>query len=271
MNEYTPLNSDIPSLPTFRENGDKLDGMFRFRSPPPIATHTPNSSPFGRPFSPLADMDMPYQVPVALHDPQLRIWVGDMKGPQERSVSQCIRQLSELSRRLYEHSITIPPQDICAPIPENESYEDVMNTRALNYANYKPDDTFQLTQELIDIYPSFIDLFTRRKVAYAPQTPQDSTTFNLDALDDGNSREVLGPIAPSITNSLTLDHSSILLLASCHLRLIDIYDELFKHMKFCIDQRGMAMTPEQTTFKTVQLRIGNYVPPTTTAIPMHPL
>jgi hypothetical protein len=272
MDEYPPLNFDMPSLPTFRESGEKLNGVLHFRSPSPLTIHASNSSPFGRYFSPLADADMSSsQAAVALHDPQLQVWAGHMKGPQEQSVSQCIRQLSELSRRLYEHGITIPPQDIHAPVPENEPYEDVMNTRAQNYENYKADDTLQITQELIDIYPSFMDLFTRRKVAYAPQTPQDSTAFDLNTLNDVQPKEVLGPIAPSITNPLALDHSSILLIVSCHSRLIDIYDELFKHMQVCIDQRGMAFTPEQTTFKAPQLRIGNYVPPTGTAIRMQML
>ena len=215
-----------------------------------------NSGP-GEPFCPSSS-----QLVLALQTPQLPVWNGCIEpNSQQRSLTQCIRQLSELSMSLFEHSKTIPPQSIHEPVPENEVYQETMNFRSQTYASYSTDETFRLTQELIDIYPSFIDLFTKRKVSH-PQARGHTTEEAL---------ERLGPIAPSLSNPLHLDHASILLLLSCHLRLVDIYDELFKHSHVCIKQRGVPGTAAQAQFQMPQLRIGNYVPRSTTAVTMQML
>jgi hypothetical protein len=145
-----------------------------------------------------------------------------------------------------------------------------MNARAQDYTNYKVDDTFRLTQELVDVYPSFMDIFTRRKISPASYSNHTAKTLDPEILLD-QSTEPLGPIAPSMSNPLELDHSSILLLISCHLRLIEIYGELFKHMKVCIDQKGVICTSQQASFTAPTLRIGDYVPPATTSTPMQML
>jgi hypothetical protein len=83
--------------------------------------------------------------------------------------------------------------------------------------------------------------------------------------------ERLGPVATPISIPLNLDHSSILLLLSCNLRVIDIYEELFKHMQVCIELQGTVCTRAQASFAPPQLKIGNYIPPMTTAVQMQML
>ena len=266
QSEYSPLEFDLPSFPNFRGPDNKMNNPLQFRSPPPTIDRSLDCSPFRRPFSPLPDPNLsPLHLAVTLQNSQLPVWAGDVRKNQQ-SIGQCIRRLSDLSVRLYEHGATIPPQSIHNTIPENESYVDVMNARAKVYANYKVDDTLQLTQELIDVYPSFINIFARRKISQASHSSRTPTNFEPEKVCD-QSGASLRPIAPSLSNPLALDHSSILLILSCHLRLIDIYDELFKHMQFCIDQKG-AICASQQSFSAPQLRIGNYVPPMTTSAPM---
>lgn len=269
QSEYSPLEFDLQSFPNFRDPGDKMNSLLQLRSPPPTIDRSIDGSPFRQPFSPLPDTNLsPPHLAVTLQTSQLPVWAVDVRRHQQ-SISQCIRQLSDLSVRLYEHSATIPPQSIHDAIPENESYADVMNARAKDYAYYKVDDTFQLTQELIDIYPSFINIFTRRKISQASHSSHTPTNFVPEKLYD-QSGASLRPIAPSFSNPLALDHSSILLVLSCHLRLIEIYDELFKHMQVCIDQKGPICASQQS-FNAPQLRIGNYVPPLTTSTQMQVL
>ena len=110
----------------------------------------------------------------------------------------------------------------------------------------------------------------RRKVPQPSHSCHTSAACDSDN-SDSRSGEPLGPISPSLSDPLALDHSSILLLISCHLRLIEIYGELFKHMKVCIDQKGVARTPQQTSFTAPTLRIGDYVPPVATSVPMQML
>lgn len=270
QSDYPPLEFDLQSFSNFRDPGDKMSSLLQFRSPPPTINRSLDGSQYGRPISPLPDMNPTRStLAVALHTPQLQLWGGDVRKHQQ-SVSQCIRQLSDLSHCLYEHSTTIPPTSIYDPVPDGQSYVDVMNARAQDYANYKVDDTFQLTQELVDIYPSFINIFMRRKIPKAFHSCHASAAFDSDN-SDSRSGEPSGPISPSLSDPLALDHSSILLIISCHLRLIEIYGELFKHMKVCIEQKGVVCTTQQASFTAPTLRIGDYVPPATTSVPMQML
>ena len=257
---YPPLEFDLSSFPNFRDPGDKMNNFLQFRSPPPTISRSLDDGQFGRSSSLFFDPNpSSCQAAVALHTPPFQIWAGDV---HQRSVKECVRQLSDLSLRLYEHSNTIPPQCVHDPIPENESYMEVMKARTKDYSSYRVDDTFQLTQELVDVYPSFMNIFTPRKT---PQASQPSSRPTNVEPEIGTSK---GPIASSLSNPLALDHSSILLLLSCHLRLIEIYDELLKHMKFCIDMRGAACMNEEASFTAPRLRIGDYYPPDTAAVPM---
>jgi hypothetical protein len=68
-----------------------------------------------------------------------------------------------------------------------------------------------------------------------------------------------------------LDHSSILLILACHLRLIGIYEALFKHMHACLKQREISWTQQQSTLNVAPLKIGSFEPPPSAAIPMQML
>lgn len=256
------------SLSTFTKLNDKIDSLLQISSPLNFG-HSISSAISSRSFSPVtAPVSPPSRMAVALQTPRFPMWSGNPCEPTQHSVAQCIRQLSELSVSLYEHSTTVPPQSIHDHVPENELYQEAMDNLAQQYAKYSVDETFRLTQELIDIYPSFIEVFTRRKISHPSKLPRSMESSHLEESQSG---EHLGPIAPPLSNPLHLDHSSILLILSCHLRLIDVYEQLFKHMKVCIEQKGVEYTRLQASFKAPQLKIGNYAPPITTALPMQML
>ncbi|KAG0647640.1 Isoflavipucine cluster transcription factor [Hyphodiscus hymeniophilus] len=259
QDELPQLDFTLPALPKY---ADKMDNVLQLCNPPfdlqsrgLLCSHKLN------PVEPT--LPSPSQPLLAVQTPKIPSWNGHSKEqPQQRSATHCIRQLSELSVSLFEHSNTIPPQSIHDPIPENEVYEEAMSLRAQDYAYYTADETFRVTQELIDIYPSFIELFARRNVSL----PEESEAQTSPTGDQRVDR--LGPIIPNFSNPERLDHASILLILSCHLRLLDIYDELFKHMEVCIEQRGIVCNPRQATFSAPQLKIGNFTPPVTAAVSM---
>lgn len=149
--------------------------------------------------------------------------------------SQCVRKLSQLSIDLYEHWKTIPPQTIHDPLsPENQA-------KWISLAGCKDfslEDTFHHTQTMIEIYPSFLSMFSSQRTE--------------------KTRELI-------------DHSSVLLILSCHLRLITVYEELFKHMQVCINLKGGPKTLQQAMLNGPQLKIGTYVPPPSSAVPMQML
>lgn len=264
QNNCPPLDLNIPPYPKYT---DKMDNLLRLTGPPdqylsPSHYDAMSNPPFSLP---TASVSSPARMSVTLQTPRLPIWNGNPDQGHQLSVTQCIRQLSELSMSLFEHSTTIPPLSIHDPVPENEDQQETMNNRAKNYSYYSVDETFRVTQELINIYPSFLELFARRKISRSPSA--DSPPLGgADQIVD-----YLGPVAPPLSNPLHLDHSAILLILSCHLRVIDIYDQLFKHMKVCIDLKGVVSTQDQACFTAPQLRIGNFVPPMATAVPMQML
>jgi hypothetical protein len=151
------------NLPPFRKCTDNVENLFQISSPPSPHSRRSIHSTVSSRLSPPALASSPSRMDLALPTPQLPIWNAIPRDSHQLSVTQCIRQLSELSIGLFEHSNTIPPQSIHDLAPEDEMYQDTMNDRARDYSSYRVDDTFRLTQELIDLYPSSI-YFSRDEV-----------------------------------------------------------------------------------------------------------
>jgi hypothetical protein len=194
---------------------------------------------------------------------------------EPQSESDCISKLSNLSRDLYEHGNTVPPLTIYDPpsafMGDDRTSQGTQN--CLELSNYRVDETLRLTQCLIDIYPTFLNAFLSHP---ASQSSNAGSTLPPDR----TSNTYLGT-APNLPTSLTgssqdhtletLDHASILLILSCHLRLISIYEALFHHMKQCYSQGGISVTPSQAALNVPPLRIGNFTPPPSAAVPMQML
>ena len=164
--------------------------------------------------------------------------------PREHSLplNDCIHQLSCLSAGLYQLRTAIPPTSI-----HDQSLSDGAVSMG-DYSNFSIDEIFELSQKLVDIYPKFIDTFVRRKPV------EDTTEPSLELI--------------SRSPSPTIDHASIFLILSCHMRLIDIYEELFKHITLCIQIIDQPFNPVHATLRLPQVKIGSYNPPRVTAVRM---
>jgi hypothetical protein len=193
-------------------------------------------------------------------------WGNNINTEHPRSEKHLIRQLADLSMGLYDHFTTIPPLSIHDRLPDGSE------ARPLPHWEYSADDTFKLTQDLIDIYPAFLDTFVRGTSAISqdrngePSLTESNPgcTISADALCSDSQR--LGPLAHDL---VSYDHSSILLLLSCHVRIIDIYDSLFVHMRICMDgNASCASENSQRMYGAPPVKIGNFTPPPSSAVPM---
>jgi hypothetical protein len=191
---------------------------------------------------------------------------------EPESESSCIRKLSQLSIDLFDHSHTIPPLSMYDSSSDNAQDDSIYfePQTCQDYSGYRVDETFRLTQNLVDIYPTFLSAFLPHPMS---QSSNASSTWSPDRM----SNTYFGTAQHSTTDSSkastlqALDHSSILLILSCHLRLISIYEALFTHMQLCFDQEGHVRTPQQEPFNVPQLKIGDFTPPPSAAIPMQML
>lgn len=184
--------------------------------------------------------------------------------------SQLVRLLSDLSVRIYDHSTLMPPQSIHDPVPA-----DTDRSCLQKYTKYSIDELFQLTQDLIDVYPSFLDALFGIQVSSAstPSSMTDSSGISNDTDTSTSPNPTSGAgnmRSRGATRKTPPDQSSILLILSVHLRLIGVYEELFKHMAVCMDHKGEMLTPAQREINMAapQLRMGSYKPPPSSAIPM---
>jgi hypothetical protein len=191
---------------------------------------------------------------------------------EPESEIDCIRKLSQLSIDLFQHSNSLPPLSIYNPSADDIE-EDSVYLGAKDYSNYIVEDTFRLTQSLIDIYPTFLNAFLPHPtIKYS----SENTSWSQEGMSNARfqaSQHRAPTTAPSsqASNRPPLDHSSIHLILACHMRLMDIYEALFQHMKLCFKQQGLARSLQQASLTVPQLRIGSYTPPPSATIPMQML
>jgi hypothetical protein len=197
-------------------------------------------------------------------------WASGSTKAQTDSVSDCIRKLSQLSLDLFEHSKTVPPLSIHDP----KGPGNLGKVAEKFCSDYCVEETFRLTQNLVEVYPSFLSKVVSPSSSQISTPSFTSRDGDTTSISSNSSVDDHSPIQNSPSKPVTkpaLDHASILLILSCHLRLITIYDTLFSHMKICIALKGVASLPQQKALTGAQLRIGAWTPPPSSAVPMQVL
>lgn len=177
--------------------------------------------------------------------------------------------LNKLNLNLYKHKAVIPPLSVH---DLNFANDPAMRQNRENYKGYSVEDTFQFTQELVDLYPSFFETFLRNKsivpaiseLAGKPQEgDSDANVYRRTIIQQGiSTRE------PPARTLAAVDHSSVFLLVSCHTCLIDIWEDIVQHMSHCIKHAG---TDQADVFNPPALKIGKYTPPPSVAFSMQML
>jgi hypothetical protein len=160
------------------------------------------------------------------------------------TVGNCIKKMSKLNEDLYIHKGTIPSFEGMNDPPTEEDLNKL--ERALKV--YRLDETMRLTQEMIDCYPTILSSCFPNTL-----TEHAGPDGNLNALHNADSDKV--------------DHPTVLQALSCHLRAIEIYEFLFKHMGICVTMHRAA----DCNMVTPTVKVGNFTPPPSAAIPMQML
>lgn len=214
------------------------------------------------------------------------------------------RQLADFSTALAEHASTIPPMSIhddthicqsCTTDNTNESSALIGRTsRCIScYGDgvFSIEDTFQLTETLVNLYPRFIADIVQFEgprqwwrmylPTYAEQFPKASEEEIRAARNSDVSSSISNsPVgnSPSPQDSTAsrkavprppLDHASIYLLLSCHNRLIDIWETVFSHLKVRTDKDFAAGRTADIDGRCAQIKIGSYAPSAASAASLY--
>jgi hypothetical protein len=172
-------------------------------------------------------------------------------------------KLAELSVSLADHASIIPPLSIhrtqlpvlaAQPTYLNVSYHGdiqscapdrpLVDQEKVSASPFALEDTFRLTQTLVDICPRVIKTLSVDQSSEF-QRSSDNTLINSTSL-----------LASPPVASFVIDHGLILLMLSCHHRLIDIWEAIFDHVKVLAELPGV---PE-----CQKVQIGSFAPSSST-------
>jgi hypothetical protein len=175
--------------------------------------------------------------------------------------SNLVRQLSELSIELYDCSMKVPPQAIHSKVPM--SHEAIRR-----YSSFSLEEVVCLTQKTINLYPHFlIALFgSCTKLAGCAMDMSINKASDSPAADPNEDHS-------SAMHNTVVDHSAILLVLSCHLRLVSIWEQLLQHMAVTLKQPSGCFHAIYNTANCAppNFKLGSYVPPTSITVSMHML
>ena len=191
---------------------------------------------------------------------------NDNDAVYHKSRMDLFNTLNKLNLDLYNHKSTIPSQSI----HDFELKDNLpMGRGAEQWRKYPLDDTFQLTQTLVNLYPRFMETFMTTPPTFPITSclgdnaqgsiPNGSIYGHTIAHPGARPREASSPA------SVAIDHSSVFLLVSCHTCLIEIYEEILQHSVHCEDNIGIT---KESEFLSPALKLGKYAPPLSVAIPM---
>ncbi|KAH8655929.1 hypothetical protein BGZ61DRAFT_434685 [Ilyonectria robusta] len=108
----------------------------------------------------------------------------------------------------------------------------------------------QQGQQLALLYPPVL----KKAHRHVNRPPEDSQCTISDCMH--HLRQSLRPRSPPI-----LDHSLLNLLIACHLRLLDIFDNLMDHSRVCAHVFSTLPKDSEPNFDIPEIRIGSFVAP----------
>ncbi|EPE28761.1 Zn2/Cys6 DNA-binding protein [Glarea lozoyensis ATCC 20868] len=176
--------------------------------------------------------------------------------------SNLVRQLSELSIELYDCSMKVPPQAIHSKV--------ALSPEAIKrFSSFSLEEVVCLTQKAINLYPHFlIALF-----GACTKSAGCAMDMSINKPSDSSVADSNEDQASAIHNTV-VDHSAILLVLSCHLRLVSIWEQLLLHMSATLKQpSGNCFHALYNTANCAppNFKLGSYVPPTSITVSMHML
>jgi hypothetical protein len=155
----------------------------------------------------------------------------------------CISSLSELSVELYRHSSTLPPLTV------HGSHLHWRTPQPSDCPEFKMENTFIFTVQLLDIYPKFL------------------ASLSVDDTKRSQPVEIIEN-QPLHAFSQGPDHASIFLLISCHNRLVDVYNQMFGHTRVVLERHSNFPPCIEGQESCIKMSIGAFEVPESTSITM---
>ena len=156
------------------------------------------------------------------------------------NMSAWVANVAEVNKGLYKRAEQIPGVD-------------TSNTSSQQAKVFAVDQIFLLSQRLIDLLNQVYPRFTNWK-----SRPSLSSATNPCSLTSGS--DISTAMNPSSTPApvIILDPGSMLLVLSCHLRLLDIYEKIFFHIERWIRDRNSTNPPAAVDIHFPDLNIGAF-------------
>ena len=205
---------------------------------------TPTNSDFLSPLDFPQATNYQYQTQTNAHDEDSLNAAGTLRhettsASSSFSTLSTIRELNNLNIKLYAHASSIPK-------PPNLTTE----TLSWKDKDFAMDQTFELSQ-------SMIALLNRLSPARAIENSlNNSPKFN--SLTPQSPHPLADPESPRI------DQASMLIILSCHIRLMETYDHIFRNMQACLDRSSTTAPEDYVSLPCVS--VGSFSFPPTSAM-----
>ncbi|KAF4966491.1 hypothetical protein FSARC_5832 [Fusarium sarcochroum] len=113
------------------------------------------------------------------------------------------------------------------------------------------EELLQLSQKLLRLYPSVLKRLE----------PEDNTCNAPDCIHNSQQFLRTGP-------GLSIDQPLIHLLLACHLRLLELFENIVNHGRMCAHAIPLMPKDHEPTFDIPEIRIGSFVAPKVSAASM---
>ena len=193
-----------------------------------------------------------------------------------------LQRVAEINVRLFEHASIIPAVQESPEHPQTGDRRVESSPNALDHkggsgprkeeqgSEFAIDQTFLLSRQLIHIlnqvYPRFHQTaFSLDPAVISPcysQSPHRQHSSH--GSHRGHNSGASNPLAIYDHPPASIDPGSGLLVLSCYLRVIDIYDKIFGHIRTCLAKTGTA--EPLTQIRLPGLTIGSFSLPSSSAL-----
>lgn len=169
-----------------------------------------------------------------------------MHAPKE---SQGLSSLPQLMVTLDEIWRGMPPADACH-ISLQDMGQYLEYIAGATFIGSILDQVLSCAQKLRQSYPSAVTDATTAK-----HTTHDAAGTRCTTEDCIH----LQPPPPAGSGGTPIDYTALMLLAACHLRLLDIIGSLARHGKLCLEMANAVQPSERPQFLLPQLQMGSFV------------
>lgn len=151
------------------------------------------------------------------HDRHFAVLSNESSLNERKAAPKICNKGSDLSQNLANLFVSL--DNLTGTIPPMEVH-DQHRSRGEKVPYFSLDHAFQLTEHLVEIYTFFVKTLTQI----------NARASIISHADGSHDLRLSSDLIGNLTKPLSSDHATILLLLSCHHRLIDMWEYVFQHL-----------------------------------------